>query len=72
MLTAYHSSIEAFLWCIRNELHLSVSQFALWAHFKPSTRISLIPKCTLAIIFASCRYIRNRPHPALLVEVGNV
>jgi hypothetical protein len=72
MLTAYHSSIETFLGCISNELHLSVSQFALWAHFKPSTRISLIPKCPLTIIFASCRYIWNRAHPALLVEVRNI
>jgi hypothetical protein len=72
MLTAYHSTIETFLGCISNELHLSVSQFALWTDFKPSTRISLIPKCPLTIIFASCRYKGNRPHPALLIEVGNI
>jgi hypothetical protein len=72
MLASYHSSIETFLGCISNELHFSVSQFALWAHFKPSTRISLIPKRTLTIIFTSRRYKGNRPHPALLIEVGNI
>ena len=72
MLTAYHPSIEAFLGCVCDKLHLGVSERAVGAHFKPSTWINLTPKGTVTRVFATRRDICNRAHSSLLVEVGDI